>query len=71
MDHHSLQFKNGTISVIKGGCGFGGRASGLLSEGLWFDSPGLHVKVSLNPKLLLMCWLAPPPSVYECMYELL
>ena len=40
-----------------------GRASILLSERLWFDSPGLHVEVSLgkilNPKLLLMCWLAP------------
>ena len=35
----------------------------LLSEGRWFDSPGLDVKVSLgkvrNPKLLLMCWSAP------------
>ena len=40
-----------------------GRASVLLFEGRWFDSPGLHVEVSLgkilNPKLLLMCWLAP------------
>ena len=44
--------------------------SGLLSEGRWFDSPGLHVEMSLgkmsNPKLLLMCWLAPciepPPT---------
>ena len=40
-----------------------GRASVLLSEGHWFDSPGLHVEVSLgkilNPKLLLMCWSAP------------
>ena len=29
----------------------------------WFDFPSLHVEVSLskilNPKLLLMCWLAP------------
>ena len=29
----------------------------------WFDSPGLHVEVSLgkilNPKLLVMCWSAP------------
>ena len=34
-----------------------GRASFLLSEGRWFDFPGLHVKVSLgnilNPKLLV------------------
>ena len=40
-----------------------GRASIMLKEGHWFDSPVLHVKVSLgkilNPKLLLMCWLAP------------
>ena len=40
-----------------------GRARVLLSEGCWFHSPGLHVKVSMgkipNPKLLLMCWLAP------------
>ena len=32
-------------------------------EGCWFDSPSLHVKVSLgkilNPKLLLMCCSAP------------
>ena len=39
------------------------RASVLSSEGCRFDSPGLHVNVSLgkilNPKLLLMCWLAP------------
>ena len=31
-------------------------------EGRWFNSPGLHVEVSLgkivNPKLLLMRWLA-------------
>ena len=36
-----------------------GGASVLLSEGRWFDFPGLHVKVSLgkilNTKLLLMC----------------
>ena len=39
-----------------------GRGSNLLSEGHWFDSPGLHFEVSLgkilNPKLLLMCWSA-------------
>ena len=39
------------------------RAATLLSEGCEFDSPGLHVKVSLGniltPKLLLMCWSAP------------
>ena len=38
------------------------RASILSLEGCWFDSPGLHVEVSLgkilNPKLLLMCWSA-------------
>ena len=54
------------------GCGSGGRASILLLEGHGFDSPGLHVKVSLgkvlNPKLLLMCWSwQQPPSVYEYM----
>ena len=40
-----------------------GRASILLLDNHWFDSPGVHVEVSLgkilNPKLLLMCWLAP------------
>ena len=40
-----------------------GRASVLISEGCWFDSPGVHVEVSLgkilNSKLLLMCWSAP------------
>ena len=40
-----------------------GRASALLSEGGWFDSPGLHFQVSLakilNPKLFLMCWSSP------------
>ena len=40
-----------------------GAASVLLSEGRWFDSPCVHVQVSLskilNPKLLLMCLLAP------------
>ena len=41
------------------------RAIILLSEdnNRWFDSPGMHVKVSLgkilNPKLLQMCWSAP------------
>ena len=39
------------------------RATVLLSEGCWFSSPVLHVNVSLgktlNPKLPLMCWLAP------------
>ena len=39
------------------------RASVLLLEGCWFDSPGLHVEVSLgkilNPKLLMTCWSAP------------
>ena len=41
---------------------FRGRASVLLSEGQWFTSHGLLVKVSLckilNPKLFLMCWSA-------------
>ena len=40
-----------------------GRASVLIPEGCWFDSPGVHVEVSLgkilNSKLLLMCWSAP------------
>ena len=39
-----------------------GRASVLLLEDPWFDSPGLHVEVSLgkilNPKLLLMIVIA-------------
>ena len=44
----------------------------------WFDSPGMHVEVPLggilNPKLLLMCLLAPllaATVMYECQYELL
>ena len=41
---------------------FRGKASVLLLEGRWLDSPVLHVELSLgkilNPKLLLMCWLA-------------
>ena len=55
-----------------------GRASVLLSEGHWFVSAGLHVKVSLgkilNPKLLLMCWSAPcvaAAAIGVEMYELL
>ena len=40
-----------------------GRASVLLSEGHRFESPSLHVNMSLgkklNPKLLLMYWSAP------------
>ena len=40
-----------------------GRANVLLLEGHWFDSPGLHVEVSLgkilNPKLHLVCWSVP------------
>ena len=40
-----------------------GRASVLLSEGCLFDSPGLHAELCLgkilNPKLPLMCCLAP------------
>ena len=40
-----------------------GRASILLSEGRWLNSPGLHAEVSLgkilNPKLLLKCWSVP------------
>ena len=40
-----------------------GRASILLLEDCWFNSPGLHLEISLgkilNPKLLPMCWLAP------------
>ena len=52
-----------------------GRASTLLLEGHWFDSPDLHVKVSLgkilNPKLLLMCWSAAcmaATAINVCMY---
>ena len=49
------------------------RARGLLPEGCWFDSPGLHDDVSLseilNHKLVLTCWSA--PSVCECVCELL
>ena len=49
-------------SVVSGQLCPRGRASVLLLDGCWFDSPGLHVKVSLfkilNPKLLLMCWSA-------------
>ena len=51
-----------------------GRASVLLSEVLWFDSPGLHVEVflgkTLNPKLHLMCWSAPctaATAISECL----
>ena len=44
-----------------------GRAGIILLEGSWFDSPGLHVEVSLgkrlSPKLLLMCWSAPCMAV--------
>ena len=39
------------------------KASVLSTKACWFDSPGLHVEVSLGkiliPKLLLMCWPAP------------
>ena len=54
------------------------RASVFLSEGCWFNSPGLHVKVPLgkilNPQNCSCCagrHLArqPPPSAYKCMYE--
>ena len=52
-----------TWSKIRGWLRLRGRVSLLLSEGWWFDSPGLQVEVSLgkilNPKLLLMCWLTP------------
>ena len=34
--------------ITAGDCGSGGRDSILLSEGRGFDSPGLHVKVSLG-----------------------
>ena len=48
-----------------------GSASILLLEGCWFDSPGLHVEVSLLP----MCWSAPCMAaiVHVCMnyYKLL
>ena len=55
-----------------------GRASILLSEGCGFESPGLHVEVSLgrilNPNLLLMCSLTPcmaATTISVWMYELL
>ena len=50
-----------------------GRASVLLSEGRWHNSPGPHGKVSLvkilNPKLLLMYWSAPcmAATTNQCM----
>ena len=50
------------------GCGSGGRAIALLSEGCWFNSPCLHTEVScgmiLNPKQLLMCMAATAISVW-------
>ena len=46
-----------------GGCGSGVEPAPCYWKVQWFDSPGLHVKVSLgkilNPKLLLMSWSAP------------
>ena len=64
--------------VVQGGCGSGVRASLLLSEDFCFDSPGLHVEVSLgkilNSKLLLMCWSSScmaATTIGVCMYELL
>ena len=54
-----------------------GRASILLSEGHRFNSPGLHLAMSLgqilNPKQLLMCWSAPCMSAtrHQYMYEVL
>ena len=57
---HVLQNKK-TVKSVKLSCNLE-RASVLLSEGHWFDSPSLHVKVALgkivNPKLLLMNWSA-------------
>ena len=40
------------IYMIRGVCGSGSRATVLLSEGRWFYSPGLHVKVSLGKMLI-------------------
>ena len=58
---YDMGMVSGLLHGARGGCGV------LLSEGRWFNSPGLPVKVSLgkilNPKLLLT-------SVYECMYDL-
>ena len=58
---------------VKGRLWLKGRASVLLSEGRWFDSPGLHVKVSLGE--ILKPQTAPDvlvgtlhSSVYECMW---
>ena len=50
----------------------------LLSEGRWFDSPGLQSVLGqdTDPPNCFLCagrhlaW-QPPPSVYECLYELL
>ena len=51
------------ISLLCGRLWLRGRASILLSESRWFDSPGLHVQVSLGkilkPKLLLVCCSEP------------
>ena len=69
------------LKVLVLNCWLRGRASVLLSEGHWFDFPGLHVEVSLgkimNPKLLPTCWSAPDLAatgisvwMYVCMYEL-
>ena len=56
------------IGSEKGRLWLRGRASVLLSEGRWFDSPGMHVEVSLgeilNPKLLLMCMAATAINVW-------
>ena len=52
-----------SLLILLGWLWLSGRTSILLLEVHWSYSPGLHLQVSLgkilNPKLLLMCWLAP------------
>ena len=56
-------YKLESLDKVKEQLWLSGRASVLLIEGRWCESPGLHVKVSLgkilNPKLLLICGSAP------------
>ena len=71
-----LSFDNISFHTKMWGGFISGRASVLLSEGCWFNSPGLRVEVSLgkilNPKTAPdfagqhLAW-QPLPSVCECM----
>ena len=64
--------KTFTSFTDKSSCGSGVEASVLLLQGRWFNSPGLHVEVSLGKTLNPWCagrhlaWQL-PPTVYECM----